>query len=40
MCALQFASQAEQNKLTTLSMVKPLKKEIKINAILDQYLDN
>jgi hypothetical protein len=27
MCALQFASQAEQNKLTTLSMVKPLKKK-------------
>jgi hypothetical protein len=39
MCALQFASQAEQNKLTTLSMVKP-SKELKINALLDQYLDN
>jgi cell division protein ZapA len=39
MCALQFASQAEQNKLTTLSMVRKPLKELKINA-LDQYLDN
>jgi cell division protein ZapA len=39
MCALQFASQAEQNKLTTLSMVRKPSK-IKINALLDQYLDN
>jgi hypothetical protein len=39
MCALQFASQAEQNKLTMLNGEKPLK-ELKINALLDQYLDN
>jgi cell division protein ZapA len=29
MCALQFASQAEQNKLTTLSMVRKPLKELK-----------
>jgi cell division protein ZapA len=40
MCALQFASQAEQKKLTTLSMGEETIERIKKSMLLDQYLDN
>lgn len=41
MCALQFASQSEQKQIdTTIDGVETIERIKKINALLDQYLDN
>jgi cell division protein ZapA len=40
MCALQFASQAEQKQIDNSINGEKLSKELKKNALLDQYLDN
>jgi len=41
MCALQFASQVEQKQIdTTTDGVDTIERIEKINALLDQYLDN
>jgi cell division protein ZapA len=41
MCALQFASQSEQKQIdTTIDGEATIEKIKKINALLDQYLDN
>ena len=40
MCALQFASQTEQKQINnTIDEAATIERIIKINAILDQYLD-
>ena len=41
MCALQFASQSEQKQIdNTIDSEETIEKLKKINALLDQYLDN